>query len=418
MVHYFTSITPNYLAKARVLCKTLKQHNPDCKFFLGLTGDMPEDASPAAEPFDAILLTSELDLITQKEIFFFRHTITEICTAVKPALALTIMQKYQAQKVVYLDPDIMVFSDLGELETLLDTYSMIFTPHQTDFEDDDSYVVSNEILFLKRGTYNLGFFAVKSDETGRRFLNWWHSRVMLYCFDDDYELIKVLEPLGLLGMFTDQKWIDLVPAFFDGYYILKNPGYNVSTWNMTRRRIKRVSDGRYTINGQPLKFFHFSGFDAKGHHNEMQRALTYNSENIDATDLSAQYEKELEKNGQSIVEKIPHKYARYSNGKLITKAERKLLHVRKDVWGHFADPFVVKDGFCYYNWVRAEYGCVLKKIDEHRTTKRLLNALFPPDTLRRRLIRKLKQKINSLLGIILESMMRKEHRIPKGRGQV
>ena len=413
MVHYFTSITPNYLAKARVLCKTLKQHNPDCRFFLGLTGDVPEGVNPAAEPFDAILLTSELDLIPQKDIFFFNHTITEICTAVKPALALTIMQKYHAQKVVYLDPDIMVFSHLGELETLLDSHSMIFTPHQTDFEDDDSYVVSNEILFLKRGTYNLGFFAVKADETGLRFLNWWHSRVMLYCFDDDYELIKVLEPLGLLGLFTDQKWIDLVPAFFDGYYILKNAGYNVSTWNMTKRKIRKVSDDSYTINDQPLMFFHFSGFDAKGHHNEMQRALTYDSENSDAAQLSAHYESELEINGQSIVEKIPHKYARYSNGQLITKVERKLLHVRKDVWEHFPDPFEVKEGFCYYNWVRAEYGRFLKQSDEYRASKKLLNALFPPDTARRRGIRKLKQIFYSLLRIISASLIRKEYRIPK-----
>jgi hypothetical protein len=413
MVHYFTSITPNYLAKARVLCKTLKQHNPACRFFLGLTGDVPEGVNPAAEPFDAILLTSELDLIPQKEIFFFNHTITEICTAVKPALALTLMQKYQAQKVVYLDPDIMVFSDLRELETLLDAHSMIFTPHQTNFEDDDTYVVSNEILFLKRGTYNLGFFAVKADETGLRFLNWWHKRVMRYCFDDDYELIKILEPVGLLGLFTDQKWIDLVPAFFDGYHILKNPGYNVSTWNMTRRVIKRISGERYTINGQPLKFFHFSGFDTKGHHNEMRRALAYNSENVDATQLSALYEAELEKNGQALVEKIPHKYMRYSNGQLIKTAERKILHMRKDVWEHFADPFEVNNGFCYYNWVRAEYGRVLKQSNERYTRKMLLNALFPPDTMRRKALRLVKHKFYSFLSIIATLTTRKDYRLPK-----
>jgi hypothetical protein len=404
MVHYFTSITPNYLAKARVLCKTLKEHNPDCLFFLGLTGDVPEGVSLAAEPFDAILLTHELESITQKDIFFFKHTVTEICTAVKPALALTIMQKYQAQKVVYLDPDIMVFSDLGELETLLDTYSMIFTPHQTDFEDDDSYVVSNEILFLKRGTYNLGFFAVKADETGLRFLNWWHSRLMLYCFDDDYALIKMLEPNGLLGMFTDQKWIDLVPAFFDGYYILKHPGYNVSTWNMTKRQIRMLGDNRYTTNGQPLKFFHFSGFDAMGHHNELQRALMYNSENHDAANLTAKYELELERNGQKMVEALPYKYALYSNGQSISKEERKILHIRKDVYKLFDNPFEVTNGFCYYHWVRNAYGQFLKQsrknqinLRKQQRIKKIINILFPPLSFRRRLIKKMKQKYNMVL---------------------
>lgn len=109
MIHYFTSITENYLAKARVLCKTLKEHNPTCKFYVGLTGDMPPKLNTAMEPFDGIILTHELELITQKDIFFFKHTIIEVCTAVKPALALTLIQKFNAGKVVYLDPDIIVF---------------------------------------------------------------------------------------------------------------------------------------------------------------------------------------------------------------------------------------------------------------------------------------------------------------------
>jgi hypothetical protein len=401
MIYYFTSITPNYLAKARVLCKTLKQHNPDCRFILGLTGDLPEGVNPSAEPFDAILLTSELDLIPQKDIFFFKHTITEICTAVKPALALTIIQKYDAEKVIYLDPDIMVFSDLKNLEKLLDTYSMIFTPHQADFEDDDSYVVSNEILFLKRGTFNLGFFAVRANKTGLRFLNWWHSRLMLYCFDDDYTLMNILEPAGLLGLFTDQKWIDLVPAFFNGYYILKDPGYNVSTWNMSKRLIQRTENGNYTINGEPLRFYHFSGFDEKGHHNEMQRAIKYNSKNRDAASLTANYELQLLKNDQKIVENIPFKYMRYSNGKIISKTERKILHIRRDVYKHFNNPFEVTKGYCYYNWVRTEYAAILAQTDKKERAamnnpkvKKIINLLFPPLSSRRKIVKKLKRQFS------------------------
>ncbi len=398
MVHYFTSITENYLAKARVLCKTLKKHNPTSKFYVGLTGDIPSDFNPAMEPFDGIILTHELDPVTQKDIFFFKHTITEVCTAVKPALALTLIQKFNAEKVVYLDPDIMVFSQLNEIDLLLDTHSMIFTPHQLDFEEDDSYVVSNEILFLKRGTYNLGFFAVKADETGLKFLNWWNKRLMYYCFDDDYELLNVLEPDGLLGMFTDQKWIDLVPAFFDGYHILKDPGYNVCTWNMTQRYIQETGDGSYTVNGKPLRFFHFSGFDEGMHHNEMQRVLNYNHKNRDATILSAMYEKQLIMNGQKRVENIPYKYKYYSNGALISKAERKILHLRRDLYHIFPNPFVVTEGSCYYTWVREVYGPYVEKSQKEQigrkiTYKKVLNLLFPPSTARGQWLRKLRRAV-------------------------
>ena len=62
-------------------------------------------------------------------------------------------------------------------------------------------------------------------------------------------------------MFTDQRWVDFVPSFFD-HHILKDPGYNVAYWNLHGREV--FSDGdRYLVDGEPLRFFHFSGFDAR-----------------------------------------------------------------------------------------------------------------------------------------------------------
>ena len=62
-------------------------------------------------------------------------------------------------------------------------------------------------------------------------------------------------------MFTDQRWVDFVPSFFD-HHILKDPGYNVAYWNLHGREV--FSDGdRYLVDGVPLRFFHFSGFDAR-----------------------------------------------------------------------------------------------------------------------------------------------------------
>ena len=404
MIHYFTSITENYFAKARVLCKTLKEHNPTSKFYVGLTGDIPSGFNPAMEPFDGILLTHELEPVTLKEIFFFKHTVTEACTAVKPALALELIRKYSAEKVVYLDPDIMVFSELDEMDRLLDLYSMIFTPHQLDFEEDDSYVVTNELLFLKRGTYNLGFFAVKADETGLRFLKWWNKRLLDYCFDEADESFDIPGLDRFPGMFTDQKWIDLVPAFFDGYHILKDPGYNVCTWNMTQRQIQKTEDGSYTVNGKPLRFFHFSGFDTGAHHNEMQRVIDYNQKNRDSVLLSALYKKQLMENGQKQVEKIPYKYRDYSNGEFISNLERKILHLKRDLYNIFPNPFIVVDGSCYYKWVRDVYGPYVeksrsKKIARKISYKKTLNLLFPPSTARGQWLRIMRRAITGIKNI-------------------
>ncbi len=62
-------------------------------------------------------------------------------------------------------------------------------------------------------------------------------------------------------MFTDQRWVDFVPSFFD-HHILKDPGYNVAYWNLHGREVFNDGD-RYLVNGVPLRFFHFSGFDAR-----------------------------------------------------------------------------------------------------------------------------------------------------------
>jgi glycosyltransferase involved in cell wall biosynthesis len=52
-----------------------------------------------------------------------------------------------------------------------------------------------------------------------------------------------------------------VPCLFD-HVILKDTAYNVAYWNLHGRRLA-WEDGRYTVDGERLRFFHFSGFDPR-----------------------------------------------------------------------------------------------------------------------------------------------------------
>jgi hypothetical protein len=38
------------------------------------------------------------------------------------------------------------------------------------------------------------------------------------------------------GLFTDQKWLNFAPVFFDGVSIIRSSRHNVATWNLTTRR--------------------------------------------------------------------------------------------------------------------------------------------------------------------------------------
>lgn len=362
-MHFFTSVNINYLPKARILAKTLKQHNKDAVFYLGLLDDLPDTVKLEDEPFDHVIFTDKLPAIKNPECFFFKYNITEACTAVKPATALYIMEEYNADKVCYLDPDIAVFSQLTEVATLLNKYSMVFTPHTTIPEEADNLIVGNEVLFLKRGTNNLGFFAVKNDDEGKSFLKWWDKRLQFFCLDDEDTLRDLLNEQTLLGLFTDQKWIDMVPSFFDNYYLLKHPGYNVSTWNLSHREIKKKEDGNIYVNNLPLRFFHFSGVDSGAHMAVLQQLNILYPHTRECLQLSNWYMKQQEQAGQNKWKSVEWKYSRYSDGRLVPRIHRKILAIRRDAWRYFPNPFQITDSFCFYNWMIGEYGEYLQSIN-------------------------------------------------------
>ena len=355
-MYYFTSVNANYLSKAILLAKTLKKHDKTAKFILALIDDLSEEFEIPDGLFDGILYTDQMPCWKNSNSVFFQYNVVEACTAVKPAATLAIMEQYNCDKVCYLDPDIAVFSPLVEVEELLDIYSMVFTPHTTIPEEHDYFIIGNEILFLKRGTQNLGFFAVKNDEEGRRFLNWWHARLNKYCLDDRDEIEKLLMEKGLTGMFTDQKWIDLVPSFFDNYYILKHPGYNLSTWNLSHRVVTKGPDESYYVNGLPLRFFHFSGVDSGAHSAVMDDLIRTYPHVKSVLSLSKWYIQEDKKIQSTLPQNVQWKYNCYSNGQKVPNIHRKLYYIRPDIKEIFENPFIVSDDkLSFYTWVQGEY---------------------------------------------------------------
>ena len=62
------------------------------------------------------------------------------------------------------------------------------------------------------------------------------------------------------GYFVDQRWFDLAPGFLSDLAIVRDPQYNLAYWNLHERQLE-YTDGIYSVDGRPLGFFHFSGFD-------------------------------------------------------------------------------------------------------------------------------------------------------------
>jgi glycosyltransferase involved in cell wall biosynthesis len=239
----FSIVSPNYLHYARVLMGSLQRSHPGWDRFVLVVGasSAPRDDEPtfALVPLEALPLPSPRQ-------FCFRYTILELNTAVKPWMFEHLFTAGY-DRVVYLDPDVFVYTPLVELDAAPDAL-LTLTPHLTGSIEGDDH--PSERTVLQSGAYNLGFLAASRRAPLAGFLEWWREKLERQCVVD-------LER----GLFVDQKWLDLAPGMFPDVKVLRHDGYNVAYWNLRQRRL-RAEGGGITVNGQPLRFFHFSGLDA------------------------------------------------------------------------------------------------------------------------------------------------------------
>jgi len=387
-VHVFTSVTANYIPKARVLANSVKHFHPDFQFHLVLSDRLPADFDLAQEPFDSILPITELP-IPDLNGWIFKHSLVEMCTGVKGIAFDVIFERFNADKVFYFDPDIVIFSKLDLLLDKLDTSSVLLTPHQTQPDELPEAIVDNEICSLKHGIYNLGFLGVKSSDAGRQFIKWWAKRLLLFCYDDK-----------LSGLFTDQRWVDLAPAFFEDIHIVREPNCNVSTWNLSNRVATGTVEGGVLINNMPLCFYHFSGFDSG---NQEIMLKKYGSNSPVLFELRKQYISNCEKQGQNTLGSIACIYSTFEDGTPITRKQRTVYKKRVDLQQAFPNPFSLGDGkHSYKQWCKGSDYAAISAMPDTNSVEALkleiLRAHGELDYIKQSRTWKAVQKMRKLLG--------------------
>ena len=338
-MHIFTSITANYLPKAAVLARTVKAMHPEATFHLVLSDVLPADCPRTVlAAFDSIIRLEDLP-IPHLSRWVFRHRLVELCTAVKGPAFQYIADRFKADRIYYFDPDIAVFDRLDGLEAELDRASVLLTPHQTEPQPDEAIqaIIDNEICSLQHGVYNLGFLAVRMTPEGRRFIDWWANRLLRFCYADIPQ-----------GLFTDQRWVDLAPAFFDDMRILRDPQYNVATWNMSHRFAQGQVPDKVTINGRRLVFYHFSGFDSGAQRVMLER---YGSHSPVYFALRDWYIRQCEEQGQATLGRIACVHGFHRNGLRVPDAHRLVYRNRPDLMLQFPDPYETRYlSESFYHW--------------------------------------------------------------------
>jgi hypothetical protein len=243
----FTICSNNYLSQAKTLGDSFLEYHPTWKFIIALVDEFDSSFDYSIfQNFEIIKVSSiqvqDFEAITKK------YNIIELNTAVKPSFIKHIFITYNCEKLIYLDPDILVTSYFEEVITLLDSIDILITPHICTPIDDE--YAPTDYHTLRGGVYNLGFIAFARYDNIKDFVNWWNDRVLKYGFRDFSK-----------NMFYDQMWINYLPSLCDNYHIIKHFGYNMANWNLHERLLTNRVEETFMINQNiPLRFFHFSGF--------------------------------------------------------------------------------------------------------------------------------------------------------------
>ena len=324
-IAYCTIASANYLARVEVLRASLLNHNPGAEFHI-LLCEAPEVCNRISAEVEVPFLAPDHVCAQWRDMAFY-YNITEYNTALKPFLIEFLYERgYSA--VVYIDPDIEIFSSLQTVEKLLEEYDLILTPHVCKPMSMDGLRPGIDDI-VRAGQFNLGFIALADSKESREALKWWQGVCLEYCvFDTQHRY------------FVDQFWADILPSFIQRFYCLRDPGYNMAYWNIFQRELS-CENGKWMADAEPLRFFHFSGLAKDDltlvsiHQNRVTAPVGSPLHTL----LSAYFDR-LRKAIWSRYDSVPYSFRVYSTGEMISPRERrKFLYLGAGKRNSVGDPF-------------------------------------------------------------------------------
>ena len=360
-----TIVSANYLARARVLMESLAVHHPDWERHVLLVDEVAGRIRPADEAF-CLTEVSALPFSDPRPLFF-RYSLLELNTAVKAPYLQWLFLERDFDRVVYVDPDCVVYGPLTVAEDLLDDGAlMCLTPHLSGPLSDDRRPTEHDVL--QAGNFNLGFIALARHSDLSRFLAWWWEKLEHRCLVD-------LEA----GLFVDQKWMDLAPGLFPDVAIIRDPGYNVAYWNLPHRHVARDA-GAYRVDDRPLTFFHFSGFDPRSPERFSIHQDRFTLDQVgDVRTLVDDYGRSLIAAREDECSKHEYAFGRLEDGTRIPSALRSLYRSSDSVQRAGGDdPFALPSSYFNESVAELPTGPLISQLLHHIWSERAdLQRAFP-----------------------------------------
>lgn len=365
----FTIVAKNYIGLGQILGKSLREHNPEVDFRIYVSDEF--EVLPNNLPSEVIVAKDVLKDITpaQWRDMAFKYDLTEFCTSIKPYCFEHVFDDGY-DKAYYFDPDIFIFSSIEEISKSLDGHSMTLTPQIAGIHVN--YTGEHpEWAMNVNGIFNLGFCGIRNNQWGNLVVQWWKERLRDNAFTD-----------RSVGEFTDQKWMDWIPAFLgDELCVQKSLGMNMAPWNFFEREVYKNDDGawrvRFRTNDAPqrddaLVFIHFAGYDySKLKCGTIARKRIENLKDYDdIINVSGIYRDAIVENAEVFDSFISqqYSYSAYDNGVKIASFHRRLYHGLKDYTGN---PFATSKGSFYDSIYKK--GMIVKENIDHASRQNVGN---------------------------------------------
>src|SRR4051812_9047870 len=242
-----TIVSRRQLPFARVLARSFEQHHPGARFVTVVVDAAGLDGHDSLLGDLTIVRPEDLPIDVGQflDMAFIYHE-AELIRALKP-YALRHLVETLGAPAMFLAPEVAVYAPLDAALAPSRPDAVVLVPHATTPYPDDGRSPGVYDL-LGRGAFDGGLLAV-GPEAGA-FLDYWSGHLYLDC---------VFEPQNLA--WVDQRWLDPVPVTFPTD-IVHDPGVQVADWNLHERRLQ--PDRR--VNGEPLRSFHFRGYDPSQPH--------------------------------------------------------------------------------------------------------------------------------------------------------
>lgn len=241
MHHFCTLFDSNYLLKGVAMLRTLKQHCHDAHVYvLCMDGLTREILTQMDLPHVTCLSLSEVEdeaLLAVKP----GRSVAEYCWTLSPCLPWYVLQHNpDIDFITYLDADLYFYSPLQPLFDEIGDASIVIIEHR--FPPALKHLEVN-------GRFCVEWVGFRRDEQGLACLARWREQCIEWCFHRLEE-----DRMG------DQKYLDQWPGRYSGLHILQHPGAGVAPWNYSQYRFDQDDQGKITLDGTPLIFYHFHQF--------------------------------------------------------------------------------------------------------------------------------------------------------------